>query len=97
MRSSGLGSFLMVDEYTVRVCYICCPLNSELFFADLNRSQPPLFIQMLSLYVNATKDTSILQRALPLAEVIGFPYVTFRELIRFVYRPSSSGGLQTGP
>lgn len=26
-------------------------------------------LQMLALYVNATKDTSILKRALPLAEV----------------------------
>ncbi|KDQ62129.1 glycoside hydrolase family 37 protein [Jaapia argillacea MUCL 33604] len=34
----------------------------------LNRSQPPLFIQMLSAYVTATNDTSILVRALPLAE-----------------------------
>ncbi|KAH8082474.1 trehalase [Cristinia sonorae] len=34
----------------------------------LNRSQPPLFIAMLHDYVAATKDTSILQRALPLAE-----------------------------
>ncbi|KJA17435.1 glycoside hydrolase family 37 protein [Hypholoma sublateritium FD-334 SS-4] len=34
----------------------------------LNRSQPPLFIQMLSRYVQATNDTSILTRALPLAE-----------------------------
>ncbi|TFY59876.1 hypothetical protein EVG20_g7628 [Dentipellis fragilis] len=34
----------------------------------LNRSQPPLFIQMLSNYVAATNDTTILQRALPLAE-----------------------------
>jgi len=34
----------------------------------LNRSQPPLFIRMLSRYVEATNDTSILERALPLAE-----------------------------
>ncbi|KAE9396136.1 glycoside hydrolase [Gymnopus androsaceus JB14] len=34
----------------------------------LNRSQPPLFIQMLSRYINATNDLSILERALPLAE-----------------------------
>ncbi|KAI0053998.1 glycoside hydrolase family 37 protein [Auriscalpium vulgare] len=34
----------------------------------LNRSQPPLFIWMLSIYVEASNDTSILQRALPLAE-----------------------------
>ncbi|KAF5319912.1 hypothetical protein D9611_011052 [Ephemerocybe angulata] len=34
----------------------------------LNRSQPPLFIQMLSRYVAATGDRSILTRALPLAE-----------------------------
>ncbi|OCH84124.1 glycoside hydrolase family 37 protein [Obba rivulosa] len=35
----------------------------------LNRSQPPLFVQMLSEYVAATNDTSILHRALPLAEM----------------------------
>ncbi|KAF5315219.1 hypothetical protein D9619_007257 [Psilocybe cf. subviscida] len=34
----------------------------------LNRSQPPLFIQMLARYVDASGDKSILQRALPLAE-----------------------------
>ncbi|KAF7305596.1 Trehalase [Mycena chlorophos] len=34
----------------------------------LNRSQPPLFIQMLARYVEASGDTSILDRALPLAE-----------------------------
>ncbi|KAJ7611950.1 trehalase [Mycena polygramma] len=34
----------------------------------LNRSQPPLFIQMLARYVAASNDTAILGRALPLAE-----------------------------
>ncbi|KAI0088616.1 glycoside hydrolase [Irpex rosettiformis] len=34
----------------------------------LNRSQPPLFIQMLDAYVKESNDTSILKRALPLAE-----------------------------
>ncbi|KAJ7776820.1 glycoside hydrolase family 37 protein [Mycena maculata] len=34
----------------------------------LNRSQPPLFIQMLGRYIDTTNDTSILKRALPLAE-----------------------------
>ncbi|THU99809.1 glycoside hydrolase [Dendrothele bispora CBS 962.96] len=34
----------------------------------LNRSQPPLFIQMLHRYVTVTGDRSILDRALPLAE-----------------------------
>ncbi|KAI0754492.1 glycoside hydrolase family 37 protein [Daedaleopsis nitida] len=34
----------------------------------LNRSQPPLFIHMLADYVAASNDTSILERALPLAE-----------------------------
>lgn len=34
----------------------------------LNRSQPPVFIQMLSRYVAASGDNSILARALPLAE-----------------------------
>ena len=35
----------------------------------LNRSQPPLFVHMLDRYINATNDTSILERALPLAEL----------------------------
>lgn len=35
----------------------------------LNRSQPPLFIHMLDRYIKSTNDTSILQRALPLAEL----------------------------
>jgi len=34
-----------------------------------NRSQPPLFIQMLDLYVTSTNDTSFLPRALELSEV----------------------------
>lgn len=34
----------------------------------LNRSQPPLFIQMLARYITASGDISILTRALPLAE-----------------------------
>ncbi|GJE92605.1 glycoside hydrolase family 37 protein [Phanerochaete sordida] len=34
----------------------------------LNRSQPPLFIRMLFEYVSTTNDTSMLSRALPLAE-----------------------------
>lgn len=34
----------------------------------LNRSQPPLFIQMLSRYVETSGDRDILKRALPLAE-----------------------------
>ncbi|KAH9970761.1 trehalase [Lactifluus volemus] len=35
----------------------------------LNRSQPPMFIWMLANYVAASNDTSILHRALPLAEL----------------------------
>lgn len=35
----------------------------------LNRSQPPFFIHMLDKYIKATNDTSILERALPLAEL----------------------------
>ncbi|KAF9781841.1 glycoside hydrolase, partial [Thelephora terrestris] len=35
----------------------------------LNRSQPPLFSRMLDRYINATNDTTILERALPLAEL----------------------------
>lgn len=34
----------------------------------LNRSQPPLLTQMVSVYVQYTNDTSILQRALPLLQ-----------------------------
>ncbi|KAH9850179.1 glycoside hydrolase [Lenzites betulinus] len=34
----------------------------------LDRSQPPLFVHMLADYVTASNDTSILKRALPLAE-----------------------------
>ncbi|KAH9480690.1 Trehalase [Psilocybe cubensis] len=34
----------------------------------LNRSQPPLFIQMLARYVQTSGDRNILKRALPLAE-----------------------------
>ncbi|KAF5362886.1 hypothetical protein D9758_007155 [Tetrapyrgos nigripes] len=34
----------------------------------LNRSQPPLFIQMLHRYINVTNDKLTLKRALPLAE-----------------------------
>ncbi|KIY65017.1 glycoside hydrolase family 37 protein [Cylindrobasidium torrendii FP15055 ss-10] len=34
----------------------------------LNRSQPPLFVQMLERYVTVSGDTGILSRALPLAE-----------------------------
>ncbi|PPQ63598.1 hypothetical protein CVT24_004458 [Panaeolus cyanescens] len=34
----------------------------------LNRSQPPLFIQMLARYVQTSGDRAILRRALPLAE-----------------------------
>ncbi|KZT57237.1 glycoside hydrolase family 37 protein, partial [Calocera cornea HHB12733] len=42
------------------------PNGGRLYY--LNRSQPPLFVQMLHTYVQATNDTSILARALPLAE-----------------------------
>ncbi|KAI6107675.1 glycoside hydrolase family 37 protein [Pisolithus croceorrhizus] len=35
----------------------------------LDRSQPPLFVNMVYDYVVVTNDTSILQRALPLAEI----------------------------
>ncbi|KAF5360563.1 hypothetical protein D9756_004935 [Leucocoprinus leucothites] len=42
------------------------PNGGRVYYLD--RSQPPLFIQMLSRYVTVTNDTSILSRALPLAE-----------------------------
>ncbi|KAF5380644.1 hypothetical protein D9757_007005 [Collybiopsis confluens] len=37
-------------------------------FPTADESTPPLFIQMLSRYVTVTNDTTILERALPLAE-----------------------------
>ncbi|KAI9066018.1 glycoside hydrolase family 37 protein [Trametes sanguinea] len=42
------------------------PNGGRIYYLD--RSQPPLFIRMLSDYVAASNDTSILARALPLAE-----------------------------
>ncbi|KAF9450542.1 glycoside hydrolase family 37 protein [Macrolepiota fuliginosa MF-IS2] len=42
------------------------PNGGRIYYLD--RSQPPLFIQMLFRYVNVTGDRSILTRALPLAE-----------------------------
>lgn len=42
------------------------PNGARLYY--LNRSQPPLFTQMLHLYVTTTNDTSLLHRALPLVE-----------------------------
>ena len=35
----------------------------------LNRSQPPMFVQMLNLYVQETGNTTILAEALPLADI----------------------------
>ncbi|KAG5724287.1 Trehalase [Termitomyces sp. T112] len=42
------------------------PNGGRIYYLD--RSQPPLFIQMLSRYVTASGDRTILRRALPLAE-----------------------------
>ncbi|KAF9568772.1 trehalase [Agrocybe pediades] len=42
------------------------PNGGRIYYLD--RSQPPLFIQMLARYVTVTGDRSILARALPLAE-----------------------------
>ncbi|KAK7689932.1 hypothetical protein QCA50_006571 [Cerrena zonata] len=42
------------------------PNGGRIYYLD--RSQPPLFIHMLDAYVQASNDTSILRRALPLAE-----------------------------
>ncbi|EJC98505.1 trehalase [Fomitiporia mediterranea MF3/22] len=42
------------------------PNGGRIYYLD--RSQPPLFIHMLSDYVQASHDTKILERALPLAE-----------------------------
>ncbi|KAG8888342.1 hypothetical protein FRB98_007916 [Tulasnella sp. 332] len=58
---SGLLNFM--DEIE-RFGFI--PNGGRIYY--LNRSQPPIFIKMLSRYVNVTSDTSILPRALPLAE-----------------------------
>lgn len=43
------------------------PNGARLYY--LNRSQPPLFAQMLYLYVSQTNDTSFLPRAMELVEV----------------------------
>ncbi|KAL2130433.1 hypothetical protein VTI74DRAFT_6405 [Chaetomium olivicolor] len=40
------------------------PNGARIYY--LNRSQPPLLTKMIKIYVDHTKDTSILQRALPL-------------------------------
>ncbi|KIJ59066.1 glycoside hydrolase family 37 protein [Hydnomerulius pinastri MD-312] len=42
------------------------PNGGRIYYLD--RSQPPLFIHMLSDYISVTGDNTILQRALPLAE-----------------------------
>ncbi|CAK5272228.1 unnamed protein product [Mycena citricolor] len=42
------------------------PNGGRIYYLD--RSQPPLFIQMLARYVSASNDTGILTRALPIAE-----------------------------
>ncbi|KAI0329049.1 glycoside hydrolase [Cubamyces sp. BRFM 1775] len=42
------------------------PNGGRIYYLD--RSQPPLFVHMLADYVAASNDTSILRRALPLAE-----------------------------
>ncbi|GBE85141.1 glycoside hydrolase family 37 protein [Sparassis crispa] len=43
------------------------PNGGRIYYLD--RSQPPLFVRMISDYVSATNDTAILARALPLAEI----------------------------
>ena len=43
------------------------PNGGRIYYLD--RSQPPLFIHMLDQYVKTTNDTTILTRALPLAEL----------------------------
>ncbi|EIW74551.1 glycoside hydrolase family 37 protein [Coniophora puteana RWD-64-598 SS2] len=48
-------------------CFGFIPNGGRTYY--LNRSQPPLFIHMLYDYVTTTNDNSILERALPLAEV----------------------------
>ena len=42
------------------------PNGGRVYYLD--RSQPPLFIQMVSLYIEKSNDTSILPRALPLMQ-----------------------------
>ncbi|CDZ96699.1 Neutral trehalase [Phaffia rhodozyma] len=67
--NSGLASYAknillnFMDELSL---YGFIPNGGRTYY--LNRSQPPLFIQMLSLYVDFTNDTSILAQALPLAD-----------------------------
>ena len=61
-------SFLTVDVSTVSSISSIFVAVTHFDLTDLNRSQPPLFIQMLARYVQASGDKSILDRALPLAE-----------------------------
>ena len=62
MANSTLQNFM--DELE-RFGFI--PNGGRIYY--LNRSQPPLFVHMLDKYINATNDTGILERALPLAEL----------------------------
>lgn len=62
---------LMEAELTVSVTLLLHQNRTHGYSSpDLDRSQPPLFIQMLDRYVQVTGDKSILTRALPLAEVL---------------------------
>ncbi|KAF8319627.1 trehalase-domain-containing protein [Clavulina sp. PMI_390] len=60
--NSSLQNFMDELEH-----YGFIPNGGRIYY--LNRSQPPLFMKMLYAYVSATNDLSILNRALPLAEV----------------------------
>ncbi|KAG0150475.1 hypothetical protein CROQUDRAFT_38208 [Cronartium quercuum f. sp. fusiforme G11] len=75
------------------------PNGARLYY--LNRSQPPLFTQMLNLYVSTTNDTSLLARALPLVETeLNWWYNNQRESVKspftskehevFLYRVNNS-------
>ncbi|KAL7417412.1 Six-hairpin glycosidase-like protein [Mrakia frigida] len=66
---SGLAEYArdMLDNFMDQIqLYGFIPNGGRKYY--LNRSQPPVFTQMLDLYVRFTNDTSILERALPLAD-----------------------------
>ncbi|KAL7417359.1 Six-hairpin glycosidase-like protein [Mrakia frigida] len=66
---SGLAEYArdMLDNFMDQIqLYGFIPNGGRKYY--LNRSQPPVFTQMLDLFVRFTNDTSILERALPLAD-----------------------------
>jgi len=77
-----------------RISFVLTNTDSQIF-QDLDRSQPPLFIQMLSRYVTVTHDVAILNRALPLAEVN--PPLSITLLTDIFCRKNFVGGVITDP